>query len=348
MDDDETDRTVMKDGNIPIHHNNPGSKEVILKDNQDEINDHDDSSSNCSSCYADMGFMFEGMEPTQTQTLEFSPTTGGGESVVEIELNAIDNDPGAVQSGHYLWPGASSMVQFLVDTMYSSDISTSANVDSFSKSREILSSLSVGSILELGAGCGLVGLASLQLWGSSHNNQGSSLKHVVFTDHDPGTLKRASDNYEATQKKRQRKNMTDEALQSDELNVAFESLSWGDEADAARLKSQLMDDGGFDLILGSDLIYCADVVRPLFITAKLLLHRDRPKKTSSFILSQSFIYDSDVEQEIDAICAELKMCRHIKYDTLKNNTENLTHRIDPGIRIQEFVCEMCNNGSASF
>eukprot|EP00978_Attheya_sp_CCMP212_P024049 scaffold74948_cov49-Attheya_sp.AAC.5 len=258
MAEDETDRIVMKDGKIPIH-NNPSSK-MTLNDNQDEINDHDDdSSSNCSSCYADMGFMFEGMEPTQTQTLEFSPTAGGGggESVVEIELNAIDNDPGAVQSGHYLWPGASSMVQFLVDTMYSSEINSSANVDSISKSREILSSLSVGSILELGAGCGLVGLASLQLWGSNTcNSQGSSLKHVVFTDHDPGTLKRARDNYEATQKKRQRKNRTDGALlqNNDELNVAFESLSWGDEADAVRLKSQLVEDDGGSAIVANSIL----------------------------------------------------------------------------------------------
>eukprot|EP00903_Cladosiphon_okamuranus_P006055 g5970.t1 len=78
---------------------------------------------------------------------------------VSVAVRLVDDDPGAVQSGHYVWPAAPALSAYLVDRR--------------------LALPRGGRCLELGAGCGLAGLVAAQLEATSA---------VVFTDHDPGVL----------------------------------------------------------------------------------------------------------------------------------------------------------------
>ena len=93
-----------------------------------------------------------------------APAVGEEASLLEVRLMCIDDDPGFVQSGHYIWPAASTMATFLAahwDRDYPADASRP-----------------LPTVVELGAGCGLAGLAAMHLGASE----------VVFTDHDPKTL----------------------------------------------------------------------------------------------------------------------------------------------------------------
>ncbi|OQR90337.1 hypothetical protein ACHHYP_05616 [Achlya hypogyna] len=100
----------------------------------------------------DVGFMFD--DCLEKVTCEF--TYG---SRVRVMLSYVQDNPGFVQSGHYVWPAAPALCEYM-----------EAN----------LASLPKGNVIELGAGCGLAGLVFAQLDPTSR---------IIFTDHDPGVLK---------------------------------------------------------------------------------------------------------------------------------------------------------------
>jgi predicted nicotinamide N-methyase len=144
-------------------------------------------------CLTDMGFMFEGSEASTLKRFEWTKTEFEEEFFklmclaccrkesepvkmsVYAALNVVDKDPGAVQSGHYLWPAAPALVKYLVSEK---------------------SSLS--SIVKLGAGCALASLVALQLFSNT-------LSCVIVTDHDPGALQRARENCTSTLEQLQEK-----------------------------------------------------------------------------------------------------------------------------------------------
>jgi hypothetical protein len=49
-------------------------------------------------CLTDLGFMFDSCHSRATKTISFSK--------FDVSLRLIDEDPGHVQSGQHLWPGA--------------------------------------------------------------------------------------------------------------------------------------------------------------------------------------------------------------------------------------------------
>jgi hypothetical protein len=148
------------------------------------------------------------------------------------------------------------------------------------------------------------------------------------TDHDPGTLNRARDNRTSTLKDLQEKRDTEFVENVSSIPVFFEPLSWGDKDGAERLLDLLQStktaSKSFDWILGSDLIYCQEVVEPLIRTASFLLEKN---KASKFLLSQSFPYDEKTEQEIDKTCDKLGLQRIMLRDTLDQ---------EGGVRIQKY------------
>jgi predicted nicotinamide N-methyase len=232
---------------------------------------------------------------------------------IHIALKVVDDEPGAVQSGHYLWPAAHSLCEYLVQNNGNERPTTT--------------------ILELGAGCALVSLVALQLYKDK-------LQCLVVTDHDPGTLERARDNHETTLEELYERAATEDEQLSiiNELGsipVKTESLEWGDEKDWKKLqeivkqsnhveKKKASSSCFFDLILGSDLIYCVEVVEPLLLTASKLLSGD-----GTFYLSQSFVYDTATEEEMDKVSQTFGLEREILVDDLSAKERS-------GVRIQRF------------
>lgn len=250
--------------------------------------------------YADIGFMFEGSEASTLKCYEFK-NNNNAPKCVKVALNIVDEDPGAVQSGHYLWPGAPALAQHLVD----------CGAEHQPKA-----------VLELGAGCALASIVALQVYDGA-------IEYLVATDHDPGTLERAEGNHDATLE-----HLGDEkfAERLFTVPIRWELLRWGDEKGVNELLDDLRyslkgadnENKKFDMVLGSDLIYDRDVVKPLFITVSLLMDKG---KSSKFVLSQSFIYDDSTEKDIDELCAELGLARTIVKDDLKT---------EGGVKLQEF------------
>jgi predicted nicotinamide N-methyase len=220
-----------------------------------------------------------------------------------VAVSAADDEPGAVISGHYLWPAAEMLATYLLEQE--------------TRLRPV-------TVVELGAGCALASLAALQIWQDV-------LQCLVVTDHDPGTLERACDNHESTLQELLDSSLTDEALNSaindlGSIPVFFQGLEWGKQDALLSIREILQEHtntrkGCFDVVLGSDLIYCLQVVEPLFQTVADLMTLGQH---SVFILTQSFAYEEETEGEIDRVCEELGLLRSLISDDGKGN------------RIQEF------------
>lgn len=131
----------------------------------------------------------------------------------------------------------------------------------------------VTTVLELGAGCGLCGITVTKL--SPHIN-------VYFTDYDNGTLDLIKESV---------------SLNSIPLSRVFmQNLRWGD--------SGVSDIPKVSLVIGSDLIYCGDVVMPLFKTVSHYLEK---LPESLFILATSF--------ELEKVC-KVKNFHHSYFTSL--------------------------------
>ena len=176
--------------------------------------------------------------------------------------------------GQYLWPAAKSLCNHLI-----------AAWDSIKGSLNFC----VIDTLELGAGvnrntlhyyintlnifvlkCGMVGLLIGQLLDSK------AVGSITFTDHDPGCLQLIQENIDLN------------FSVADRTNKRVHLLAWGTDAfnseENLSFRQCVIPSGGFSLIVGSDLIYCIEVVRLLFETVHLCL---KPME-GLFILATSF------------------------------------------------------------
>ncbi|KAF0754284.1 hypothetical protein AaE_005398 [Aphanomyces astaci] len=109
---------------------------------------------------ADVGFMYDDCLEKVTCEFTYGVTSDTDPTPrVSVFLSYVQDDPGFVQSGHYVWPAAPALCEYMVAHF---------------------KELPRGNIVELGAGCGLAGLVFAQLDPSST---------IIFTDHDPGVLK---------------------------------------------------------------------------------------------------------------------------------------------------------------
>ena len=113
-------------------------------------NDDDDDNGLMS-----MGFMFDASQDTVLTKFTFHrhaiqasspsssiPVDSPAATPITIAMNVIDDSPGAVISGHYLWPASHLMADVLVGGLVKE----------------------ATRCLELGAGCGMSGLVAAQLF----------------------------------------------------------------------------------------------------------------------------------------------------------------------------------------
>ncbi|CAH0482692.1 unnamed protein product [Peronospora belbahrii] len=232
------------------------------------------------SILTDVGFMFDTFLEKVTCRYEY-----GVNADVSVLLTYTKDEPGALQSGHYIWPAAPALCEYLT------------------KHRDAIPS---GNVVELGAGCGLTGLAVAQLQPTAT---------VIFTDHDPGVLKVIEHNA-GQQARTQAKCLT-------------QSLRWGPEGDKEIKALETLQSGAADknhqvtaLIVGSDVIYAREVVPLLFWTVNRLL-----SPQGVFLMCSSFGYDDETEQEIDIQSVKYGLQRDIIECTLNEG----------GTRIQRFT-----------
>lgn len=204
-----------------------------------------------------------------------------------------------MQSGQYLWPAAAFMCRHLQD-----------NWDSL-RSRKVL---------ELGAGVGLAGILASKLPGT---------EQVILTDYDHGSLELLIENVQLN------------LVAGDSCITTVEYLEWGKERKCSPSSSQARSSGSeeiiksgelsdgishsisssevvdaetFSLILGTDLLYCTDIVKPLFKSAKELLENT---KGGCFVLVSSFDPGEEIERAVSVTCTEIGLMREevIKLDT---------------------------------
>jgi predicted nicotinamide N-methyase len=297
-DDQDTDATKPKDQEQDTEQEGDATTTSKTDASKTEEEEND-------AMYADLGFMFEGSHASTLKHFTYERTKGPGKNKpIRIALKVVDDEPGGVQSGHYLWPASPALCEYMI---------------------QVESKLRPKGIIELGAGCALVSLVALQLY-QEHVQQ------LVITDHDPGTLERARDNHEETLEELYERAETEEEQfqvinQLGSIPVAFESLEWGQAKGVKQIQNLVVDNNLvpplFDLVLGSDLIYCTNVVDPLLTTASMFMNKGGPAR---FLLSQSFVYDQATERAIDEVCAKLKLERIVHQDKLS----------EKGARIQEF------------
>jgi hypothetical protein len=399
----------------------------------------DDADDAEESILAAIGFLFEGSETTTLKRFKWEcPLRGRSHDedfrttmTIQVSIHLVDDEPGAVQSGHFLWPAAPALCDFLIVEQQSPPHQQDATsqhpppIHPRMEDEELdggffldpdASSSSCyrpQNVVELGAGCALSSWFALQLYHTT-------LQRLVVTDHDPSVLRRAKDNYETTLEELYERAAFESSSPSsvqEEVDpvlhhlsgipVRFEALSWGQSEEAITRLLQAIpcsksclttitteNDNSttmtttttttktascseplsyFDLVLGSDLIDCIEVIEPLLTTASrlmqppplwapLLLSQSpnggechRPKKSSRFLLSQSFPYDCEMEQEIETVATKLGFQRII-HDTATtsttvdhfngSNNNNNIHKdtVSSGgvghtfIRIQEFRC----------
>lgn len=115
-------------------------------------------------------------------------------------------------------------------------------------------------VVELGSGIGLCGIVTSQL--------GDRTQQVVLTDYDPGCLELLNINI---------------INNSCKINSRTQFLEWGGDIHEV-VKDQR---GDAILLIGSDLLYCTEVVRPLFQSVSQLLTYQQSIK-GQFLLASSF------------------------------------------------------------
>mmetsp|Transcript_14406 Transcript_14406/g.22732 ORF Transcript_14406/g.22732 Transcript_14406/m.22732 type:complete len:261 (+) Transcript_14406:83-865(+) len=234
-----------------------------------------EQSSDDEECLGAIGSMFDTEMHKDRQIHNFA-----GDTYSVITYSIVQENPGALISGQYLWPGASALCNFLLELW---GIGSTGTPHFTSEVRA----------LELGAGCGLSGLLCAQLPG---------VAEVGFTDRDQGALalvQQALDDPEQAPRLRARCWTT--------------PLEWGPSAGGqggtGPLACSFLLDRTFNLIIGSDVIYTSTVVPLLFSTVDKFLDVAEPQQ-AIFLMSSSFSYDEETESAIDLVCDE--MCLHRK------------------------------------
>ena len=259
--------------------------------------------------FADVGFMFDqDDQPTRVETFSWNVKDNNNNNnnsrSLHVELRVVDQSEETeatadhhhhhhqafVQSGHTLWPAARHMADYMVHQHQHDQLAPPSTV------------------IELGAGCALLSCLALQLWEAR-------LECIVVTDADPGTLERARDNYECTLQ-----TLLDRSVSEEDLNAAINStasvtfavqpLTWGNGSDVRAVRGVLGEHSTTklrraQLILASELLFCADVVAPLLQTVQQLLASD-----GVFWLGTTRGHDdADIQRAVAHACVTLGLVR---------------------------------------
>lgn len=222
-----------------------------------EMNENDENDDLLS-----ISFMFNSMHSKINKEINFIINS----KEILFNFNLISEKPGHVQSGQYLWPAAYFLSLYLITNW-----------------NNIKSNL----IIELGAGIGMCGIVSSYLERNSsdinqhnsnnnadnnnNNNNNDNINNrskVILTDYDPGCIQLLTNNI---------------IKNNCENNCQVEYLKWGDSISHLPINNEYEK----ILLLGSDLLYCLDVVEPLFHTVSQLLN-SITSKNGLFLLASSF------------------------------------------------------------
>eukprot|EP01031_Cornospumella_fuschlensis_P009774 gene9774-11992_t len=160
-----------------------------------------------------------------------------------LRIVTIGDQPGHRQSGHFLWPAGTALSRYLV-AHWQEELGKELG--------------EAGCVLELGAGCGVPSIALSQL---------PEVSVVVSSDHDQGTLDLLGESMR---------------LNGGQHKARTALLRWGDVKTARELVEAHCA-SGFPLVVGGDLLYCKEAVRPLVRTAAACL---APR--GCWLLSSSF------------------------------------------------------------
>jgi len=198
-----------------------------------------------------IGFMFDNEHSKTCKVFNYEN--------IAIKIKTIDENPGHVQSGLYLWPAGNCLCKHL---------------------HFIWNEIQTDFILELGSGCGLSGIFVSKLPG---------VKTVILTDYDPGSIKILEENV----------GLNNDSTTSS--NCLVKQFSWGCENDIDIFKYICQrNENSFKLIIGSDLIYCKDVIYPLLFSVANLL-----SDVGIFILASSFDIGSESQSIMENQCKQL-------------------------------------------
>mmetsp|Transcript_6051 Transcript_6051/g.6890 ORF Transcript_6051/g.6890 Transcript_6051/m.6890 type:complete len:196 (-) Transcript_6051:26-613(-) len=177
------------------------------------------------------------------------------------------------------------MCDFLVECHNAQQHSTNIHVDLFS-----YSVVSGRSVLELGSGLGLCGILAHKLGSTT----------TILTDGDTDTLELMRQNVHQNVDR----NCSDLSATNGNGNVhrntepediTCQQLRWANSEDIANVKQSLVDTtrnngtpedeaskvDGFDIIMGSDIIYLEEMIDPLLETVVALLKPHRSTSTST-------------------------------------------------------------------
>lgn len=154
-------------------------------------------------------------------------------------------------------------------------------------------------VIELGAGCGLCSIVCSKLIQFQQmQSKPSVVSKICVTDYDPGALQIIQDNININPIEVSKLYSTDSNNKFERfhnIQWSVENIKWGDDLKLNTLDNSTeipspMLSPGYDLIIGSDLIYCTGVIQPLFCTVDQIIQQ----KTSNmdrqcvFILAFSF------------------------------------------------------------
>lgn len=185
--------------------------------------------------------------PPPTESYVFTYPNPATECDIKLELKGYHDDSEQTwnSTGLTLWRSSHHLCQYLVSES------------------EMLQDTSTNDlrILEVGSGLGRCGLLAHHL---SHENA-----TTILSDGDTDTLKQLRQNVKSNTK-------------DDEGNISCKQLLWGEKHAKDYLSQQPEEESKFDIILGSDLIYVQQVIRPLFETVRVLLS---DKDGSKFLMA---------------------------------------------------------------
>jgi predicted nicotinamide N-methyase len=197
------------------------------------------------------------------------------------------SNPNSDMTGTWVWPTARPLLEYLLHTLHSTG-------------RDEKSPSSPTRVLELGAGCGLVGMGIAAACNAE----------VVMTDH--------ADAVESLQKNVNLNLIFDKEEEKSCISVA--QLSWGNSSDMSNIDTLYSSDyKPFDLIVGSDLLYDPNSHVALLETMQHFAEKGNapvylgypPRSVSEerFIELATEKFDVDVQTLDDEGKAMLAVCR---------------------------------------
>ena len=287
-----------------------------------------------------LGFnLFEGETPKIVR--EFNDLGGG----ISLSVTCLDEEPIGVQSGQLLWPAAPALCRHLIASWESLRGVSAAGAE---RGRE-------QAVLELGAGCGMVGITAAKL----------GCSRVVMTDRDLGALELIEQNVSAAKvdasctvlplswhahaQARPTAESTgaasgggsgsnDGGLAEHAVVLQAAGAAGGEEAEGEAEGQQ-----GYPLIVAADVIYALEVVSMLFGSVNTLLAtvptaagEEVGAPAPLFLMCQSFGYDDATEAEIDRCSVAAGLRREVLIDQLQEDEEEVE---GGAVKIQAFTRE---------